>query len=730
MTKIFSKIIIIILLLFISFTAYFSLIGFETKSFNVQIKENLKKIDKNLDVELNDVKIILDLFNLNIHAKTLGPTISYNNRLIDIELIKSDISLLNVLNKEFSISNLFISTKSVKLKDIVSFLRVISKKNKTELYILENFISKGYFIADLSLNFDDQGKIKDDLKINGLVKDGSIKLLNEKKIGNIDFIFEMQNKNLNIRDLKFSYEKINFTSTKVRFLDEDKFINVSGKIGNNEVSLSEKALKDLINPFSNIDFKSLKFSSENEFVFRINEKFKISNYEIKSLLNIKELSVKNNLDIKNILPNLQSEIIFKNQQAKIFFDNTKTIINGNGEFLIQEDFDKVSYIIEKNKHKYLFDIKFDLAHNPINIDFLNYKTNKQSKPSLSINGKFTKGKSLELKELKFKNDSDIIDFRDVKFNNEFKISSIRSAKFNYIDAQNKKNIFQVKGDKKDLFILGKIYNASKLIDDLIFKDSENKNFFIKDRNLTIDLKEVYLHNNYMVYNLTGKLKVIDDMIFNANISSQFNNNDKIIFTITSIDDQKVTTLFSDQAEPFVKKFDFIKGFDKGSLDFYSVKSKDITNSKLKIFDFKLKELPALTKILTLASLQGIADLLSGEGIGFSEFEMNFDNKDNLMTIKEIYAIGPAISILMDGYIEKNKLVSLRGTLVPATTINKVIGSIPIIGDILVGKKTGEGVFGVSFKIKGHPKNLETSVNPIKTLTPRFITRTLEKIKKN
>ena len=110
--------------------------------------------------------------------------------------------------------------------------------------------------------------------------------------------------------------------------------------------------------------------------------------------------------------------------------------------------------------------------------------------------------------------------------------------------------------------------------------------------------------------------------------------------------------------------------------------------------------------------------------------MNFQNKDKLMTINEIYAIGPAISILMDGYIEENKLVSLRGTLVPATTINKVIGSIPILGNILVGKKTGEGVFGVSFKIKGPPKKMETTVNPIKTLTPRFITRTLEKIKKN
>ena len=67
-------------------------------------------------------------------------------------------------------------------------------------------------------------------------------------------------------------------------------------------------------------------------------------------------------------------------------------------------------------------------------------------------------------------------------------------------------------------------------------------------------------------------------------------------------------------------------------------------------------------------------------------------------------------------------------MVPARTVNKVIGWIPLVGKILVGNKVGEGVFGVSFKMKGHPKNIKTTVNPIKTLTPRFITRTLKKMK--
>jgi hypothetical protein len=193
--------------------------------------------------------------------------------------------------------------------------------------------------------------------------------------------------------------------------------------------------------------------------------------------------------------------------------------------------------------------------------------------------------------------------------------------------------------------------------------------------------------------------------------------------------EKITNLIIDKPSPFIKHYKFIKGFKEGNLAYISKEKNGISKSKLKIFDFKVKEVPVLAKLLTLASLQGIADLLTGEGIRFDNFEMDYVSSKNLTEINEMYAIGPAISILMSGYIEKEKMISLRGTLVPATTINKTIAKIPLLGDLLVGKKSGEGVFGVSFKIKGPPKNLKTTVNPIKTLTPRFITRTLEKLKK-
>ena len=134
--------------------------------------------------------------------------------------------------------------------------------------------------------------------------------------------------------------------------------------------------------------------------------------------------------------------------------------------------------------------------------------------------------------------------------------------------------------------------------------------------------------------------------------------------------------------------------------------------------------------MTLADLRGLTDTLKGEGISFDTLSIKYESNSSKMDIKEIFMIGPSISILIEGYVEKqNGLVSLRGTLVPAKTLNSIISKIPVVGDILVGKKVGEGLFGISFKIKGLPDNLKTTVNPVKTLTPRFITRALEAAKK-
>ena len=134
----------------------------------------------------------------------------------------------------------------------------------------------------------------------------------------------------------------------------------------------------------------------------------------------------------------------------------------------------------------------------------------------------------------------------------------------------------------------------------------------------------------------------------------------------------------------------------------------------------------MVKLLS-ADLGGLADLAQGEGLSFDILEIEMEQTGNSLKINEILALGPSISVLMEGY-QNPSTTSLRGTLIPAKTLNKMISKIPLIGDIVIPKEAGEGLFGISFKMKGPPGKIKTTINPLRTLTPRFIQKIVDKNK--
>ena len=175
-----------------------------------------------------------------------------------------------------------------------------------------------------------------------------------------------------------------------------------------------------------------------------------------------------------------------------------------------------------------------------------------------------------------------------------------------------------------------------------------------------------------------------------------------------------------------EKFEGLKVKSLGS-DISSVIEKNFSTSKLKIEKFKVTNAPGMVKLLSLADLGGLADLAEGEGISFDVLEINMEKNQDTLKLNEILALGPSISVIMEGYQTPN-LTSLRGTLVPAKTLNKMISKIPVIGDIVIPKEVGEGLFGISFKMKGPPGKIKTTINPIRTITPRFIQKIIDRKK--
>ncbi len=730
MIKIFYRFFILVLIILLCSVVYLSTIGISTNIFNSNITQQIKKIDQNLDIDLKKVLIILNPIQFKINLKTVGANIKYNEEKIPLENIKSDISLKSLLYREFSLKKINVSTKSLEIKKLIKLLRLIQKDPK--IYIAEQVIKKGYLIADIEIEFDENGKVKDNFQIKGLVKDGKINFFRKYNLDRINFIFKSENNKLQLSDLDLKIENKNIQLPEMIIVKRNNEYSVSGKLINKKINLTKEKLYNYFKlQNSNFEIKEIDFLSENNFDFIINNRFKIKDLNINSKFDLVNLKIENNLDLKKLFPEIENLISLKNHKLQINYKKDNLNISGSGNIFFQKKADKIKYKIFKVNNNLDFYTIFNIKDNDFNLDFLNYKKKDKSDLRIEVKGEHEINKGILFKKIHLVENENVISINGLSLSNFKKINYIKNINLNYQDENNLKNNIQITKKNNNYFIDGISLNINRIIDNLINSDDKkNINLFNNDFKATIDIKEIYLDKKNILKNLNGFLIFKKGKVLETELSSYFLNNKNIKFTIKTNDDEKITTLFSNEAKPLVDRYKFIKGFEEGSLDFYSNKNKNKINSTLKIYDFKLKELPALTKLLTLASLQGIADLLSGEGIRFNEFEMNFSNNGDLMTIEEIYAIGPAISILMSGYVEKDKLISLRGTLVPATTLNKTIGSIPVLGNILVGKKVGEGVFGVSFKIKGPPGNLETTVNPIKTLTPRFITRTLEKIKKN
>ena len=728
MKKLIYKIIIVFVVSFFIFISYFSLVGFETKRFNSQIINKIRDLNSGLELKLNKVKLTLDPFKFQINAKTLGSQFDHNKKSIDFEYIKTKISLRSLINNEFSLTNLEASTKSIEIKKLISFIQ--SLNHSAELFILEKFIKKGYLLADIKLNFDENGKLKDNFKINGFVKDTKINILKDYKVKDLDFIFNLNGKKLKIQDLELLLNNVNFLSKEIN-IDKvkDEFL-FNGEMENKNSNLKNAEIDLFLKPFfQNIDIKKVELNSKNKFSFRLNNKLKLKDFQIKSFFNIQELLIENSFKLKKVFPDIKKEISFLDQKLEIEYKKNDLIIKGSGNILLQNQTDKINYKLNVKNKIYNFETLLEIYNNSLNLDILNYKKSINNNAIIKIKGTKNLNNKIKFDLITLEEKNNKISINNLLIDEKIEIIGFDSINFNFLDQTDNINKFEFIKIKNDYYLQGPILNADHLIENFIKNDDNSTKILNKKIKIFVKIDNLLLDKDYKLKNFEGSLALENQEIISGNLEGLFSKNKKFKFTVKSIDTKKITTLFLDEADTIVNRYRFIKGFKGGSLDFYSTKQNNETLGKIKIYDFKLKELPALTKLLTLASLQGIADLVSGEGISFDEFEMTFKNKKNIMTIDEIYAIGPAISILLKGYVEKNKLVSLRGTLVPATTINKVIGSIPILGDILVGSKTGEGVFGISFKIKGPPKKLETTVNPIKTLTPRFITRTLEKIKK-
>jgi hypothetical protein len=336
----------IVLGIFVLLITYLSTVGIETEKFNNQIQNLIKQKNDKFDVSLKKIKLTLDPLNFKVNAKTIDAKITFNNKPIELEYIQTQISLNSLIKNQLVASQIEISTKPILLKNFVSFIRSIN--NRPELFILERFIKKGYLIADLKFNIDEFGALKNDYKVNGLLKEGEISVFKKNKIEKINFIFNIEENNFNFKDISFDTNNINFLSDRLDINKDKKNYLLEGSLRNKKSVLNDQILQVIKLKYPQIDLINTEFESKNDFTFNINDKFKVKNLSINSSILINNSQLKrNNLIDKNIIE-INEFIDLKDHEIKASYANKKLSIEGKGQVKLQNKFELINYKVNNN----------------------------------------------------------------------------------------------------------------------------------------------------------------------------------------------------------------------------------------------------------------------------------------------------------------------------------------------------------------------------------------------
>ncbi len=143
-------------------------------------------------------------------------------------------------------------------------------------------------------------------------------------------------------------------------------------------------------------------------------------------------------------------------------------------------------------------------------------------------------------------------------------------------------------------------------------------------------------------------------------------------------------------------------------------------------DFRVVRLPAMAQLLSSAgSLTGLADMLNGEGIGFSSLEAPMVYDNGAIIVREARASGPSLGITAGGAYDIGRdNLDIDGVVVPSYGVNSFLGGVPILGDLLVSRR-GEGIVGMTYSINGAVAEPRVGVNPLSALTPGILRRIFE-----
>lgn len=136
--------------------------------------------------------------------------------------------------------------------------------------------------------------------------------------------------------------------------------------------------------------------------------------------------------------------------------------------------------------------------------------------------------------------------------------------------------------------------------------------------------------------------------------------------------------------------------------------------------FKLVRGETIAAVIEAGEAEGLNGLVGEEGLDFDQLTLPFQVNRGVIDIRDAHANGGRLGLTMEGQIDQAlDELSINGVIVPAYRLNSFVNNIPIIGQILGGGQ-GEGLFALSYRVRGDLADPEVKVSRLSALAPGII----------
>jgi len=729
MKKLFFTTSIILFFLLVFLMLILSTIGFQTDKFNKFISNKAIESNKNISLKLEKIKFKFDVKDFNLFLETENPELIYKDLTIPIENVKVYLNFYSLIKSKLKIDKINISSKEININQLKKIIIKTKPSNLNSL--ITNKVKNGKLFINLELYFNDNLDI-DNFIARGEVKEMSGFINNDLTLKNTSFNFFADSSDILIKNVKSKMDGLLIKNGNLK-IKRNQEISLQSDFST-EIKINKKNIINYLPILKNIRFtnQETNFNAnlDNFLNITFDKTFKITNYVYTNKGKINKSFFKFDKPIENsFLEKNINHLYFKDSNFSVrYASDEKNYVHASGVYS-DEDKNYKNYDFKGDFFKEASNINLDFEFSKkLSINFINYKKDHDKVAKIFLN-LHAKKDFINLKELKYTESKNLILIEKLRINKK-DIISLKKIKVKTFDKNDLRNDFTLDFGKK-IKISGNKYDAKNLNK---FLNQKSKNNILKkiSKDIDIDLKNIDtpLSKKLKNFRLIGVME--KGKFVKISSKGDFGNNKFLDISMKNDkkNKKKYLEVYSDLPQPLLSEYSFFKGLSGGVLTFTSIIEDSKSSSILVIDNFKVVNAPGVVKLLSLADFGGLADLAEGDGLSFEKMEIKMSTDKGFLKLNELYVVGPSISVLMEGYKEKNGLTSLRGTLVPAKNLNKFLSKIPVIGKIIIPKEIGEGLFGVSFKMKGMPGKIKTTINPIKTLTPRFITKALEKQKKS